>query len=209
MKKLLVNVIEKGFHPLLMPLYGTLLPFLYTDLYFLNKLQCLRFFLLIASTSFILPIMAEIFLRLTNKSWFQLQEKRLYMLPYALSVLLTTSLLFLFLRIGVPFWYIGLLLSSVIVLFVTTVIGYSWNISKILLGIGGILGSMMSICYFIKGVNPFVLFIFIFIIAGFIGSLQLATEKHSKPQVYFGFLLGFLLGFLSLFLSIYLFYLFR
>lgn len=203
MKKLATDILEAVFHPLLMPLYGALLPFLYSDLYFLNKTQGFLFFLLIAVASFILPMLMKLFFATTNKSWFHLSDKQLELIPYTISVPLTVSVIVVFYRMGVPLWYVGLLFASVVVVFLTAITAYFWNISKALFGMGGVLGAMMCVCYFLKGVNPFVLFIFIVIAVGLLASLQLATGRHDKKQVYFGFLGGWLVGFASILLPIY------
>jgi hypothetical protein len=207
MKEFLASFAKKIFHPLLMPLYGMALPFLYTDVYFVSISQSLRFFLLIAAATFILPVTSQIFLTLIKERWTQANERLLQLIPYAISALGSLLLIYFFSRIGVPLWYLSLLLASMIVILATMVLNFFWNISQILLGIGGILGAMMCICYFVKGENPFVLFIFLFLAGGFIGSLQLSSGKYNKRQVYAGFLTGWFLGFGTVFSSLYLFYL--
>ncbi|OJU55972.1 MAG: hypothetical protein BGN96_15210 [Bacteroidales bacterium 45-6] len=207
MKEFLSSFVEKIFHPLLMPLYGMALPFLYTDVYFVSISQSFRFFLLIATATFILPTMIDIFIRLAKGKWSLANKPALALVPYAVSALGSLLLLYFFFRIGLPLWYLSLLLAPMVVILATIVLHYFWNASQILLGIGGILGSMMCVCYFVKGENPFILFIFLFLAGGFVGSFQLSSGKHSKTQVYGSFVVGWFLAFATVFLSIYLFYL--
>jgi hypothetical protein len=207
MKEFLASFVEKIFHPLLMPLYGMALPFLYTDVYFVSLSQSFRFFLLIATATFILPTMIDIFLQMAKEKWSRPNQAVLRLIPYIVSALFALFLIYFFSRIGVPLWYLGLLLASTVVVLATAIFSFFGNVSQILLGIGGILGAMMCVCYFVKGENPFVLFIFLFLAGGLVGSLQLSSGKYSKAQVYVGFLAGWLLSFATVFLSLYLFYL--
>ncbi len=209
MKEFLSNFIEKIFHPLLMPFYALILPFFYADVYFVNSSQSFRFFLLIATSTFILPALSELFLRMVNGKWFHLSERALHLIPYVVSVVLSLYLIYFFIQVRIPFWFVSLLFASTVVVLATAIISYYWNISIVLFGLGGLLGSMMGVCYFAKGANPFMLFIFIFILSGAIGSLQLAFEKHTKAQVYVGFLGGWLLAFISVILSFYIYFLVR
>lgn len=207
MKEFLTSLVEKIFHPLLMPLFGMALPFLYTDVYFVSLSQSLRFFLLIATATYVLPVTIGIFLNLAKEKWTRPSEPVLRLIPYALSVLFTLFLIYFFSRIGVPLWYLSLLLASMVVVLVTAVLNFFWNVSQISLGMGGLLGATMCVCYFVKGENPFILFIFLFLAGGLVGSLQLSSGKHSKSQVYAGFLIGWPLSFATVFLSLYLVYL--
>ncbi|MBP1618071.1 MAG: putative rane protein [Bacteroidetes bacterium] len=207
MKEFLASLVEKIFHPLLMPLYGMALPFLYTDVYFVSISQSFRFFLLIATATFILPITTDIFLRMAKERWPHLSQAVLRLIPYIVSALFTLFLIYFFFQIGVPLWYLGLLLASMVVILATAILNFFWKVSQILLGIGGILGATMCVCYFVKGENPFVLFIFLFLAGGLVGSLQLSSGKYSKIQVYVAFLTGWILSFASVFLFLYLIYL--
>jgi hypothetical protein len=207
MKEFLASLVEKIFHPLLMPLYGMALPFLYTDVYFVSISQSFRFFLLIATATFILPITTAIFLRMAKERWPHLSQAVLRLIPYIVSALFTLFLIYFFFQIGVPLWYLGLLLASMVVILATAILNFFWKVSQILLGIGGILGATMCVCYFVKGENPFVLFIFLFLAGGLVGSLQLSSGKYSKIQVYVAFLTGWILSFASVFLFLYLIYL--
>lgn len=207
MKEYLSELTTKILHPLLMPFYAAILPFLYADIYFVTFKQSLYFFLLVATFIVILPALTGLFLRLTNGKWITLEKKALELIPEIISALLSIYLVLFLSKLGIPLWFNCLILASATTLFATGIINYFWNISKTLAGLGGILGSMMSVCYFMKGLNPSTLFIVLFIVSGFVGSCQLATNKHDKTQVYIGFAGGWLLSFASVLLSILVFYL--
>ena len=63
-------------------------------------------------------------------------------------------------------------------------------------GVGGLLGGVMSVSYFIEKSNPFYLFMAIFLIAGLVGASRLILRRHTFGQVVAGFFLGFVISFL-------------
>jgi membrane-associated phospholipid phosphatase len=69
------------------------------------------------------------------------------------------------------------------------------------LGIGGLSGGMMSVCFNVKGINPFVLFVILFLLAGFLAVARLRLNRETSSQVYTGFIAGFLLAYLCVWLS--------
>ena len=72
-----------------------------------------------------------------------------------------------------------------------------------MMGIGGLIGCTLSVCYNIKGLNPFVLFIILFILAGCLGVSRLVLKRHTPAQVYIGFLVGFVISYLCVWIGTY------
>lgn len=203
MTKLLQHLSEKAFQPLLMPLYASILPFFYSDIYFVRLFQSFRFLLLVAIAAYVFPALLAKLARQIYKNDPH-SEGGTQFLPYICSFIFLSILLFYFSRLGMPIWYISLLVASSIVLLITGIFRIYKNMSGHLAGIGGLLGSTMGICYFIKGENPFMLFIFMFLVAGLLASLQLSSQKYTTRQVYGGFITGWLVAFVSSFLFLYI-----
>jgi membrane-associated phospholipid phosphatase len=64
-------------------------------------------------------------------------------------------------------------------------------------GIGGLLGGVMSVSYFIEKSNPYQLFMVLFVIAGLVGVSRLKLQRHTLGQVIGGFILGLIIAILS------------
>jgi len=68
-------------------------------------------------------------------------------------------------------------------------INLRWQISTHMMGIGGLIGALLAICFFMQ--LPILTAICIcFIVAGAIGFARLAIQAHTPSQVYIGFFVG-------------------
>ena len=81
------------------------------------------------------------------------------------------------------FWSI-----AVITLF-ALVVNFFWKVSLHLLGIGGVVGFILSYIFFFK-VNILIVFVIGLLISAFVAASRLRLNAHSPAQVYAGFLLG-------------------
>lgn len=68
-----------------------------------------------------------------------------------------------------------------------------------MLGIGGLIGGILSVCFNVKGSNPMLLFAILFVLAGLLGVCRLYLRANSAAQVYVGFIIGFVLAYASVF----------
>ena len=69
-----------------------------------------------------------------------------------------------------------------------------------MVGLGGILGLIISVSQLIK-FDMTLFYIIIILIAGLVGSARLILDEHKPYQLYLGFLLGFIVQ-ISLFLGL-------
>lgn len=185
------------FQPLLMPLYSVALLFIYTNFYDLYTGQILRFLIPVFLFSFLLPALFLVILwrlRYINNLDSIEQEERLF--PYLIFFTSNLSLLYFFYTAGVHFWFLGLLAASAVIAFVAFIINFFWKISNHMLGIGGLTGGVISVCFNVNQSNPWILFIILFFISGCLGVSRLYLEKNTPAQLYAGFIIGFLLAFI-------------
>lgn len=119
-------------------------------------------------------------------------------LPYIISSLFYFSL-FYFLS-ETPIWKsIKLfILGGGIAILLTALINLKFKISAHMVGIGGILGLLISISYIIQFDFTF-FYILIIIISGIIGSSRLILMAHKPVEIYSGFLLGLVIQILLFF----------
>lgn len=118
--------------------------------------------------------------------------------PYLLTGLFYLGLAYLLME--VPIW------SSIKVfvfgaglsILLTAVINFYTKISAHMVGIGGLLGVIMSASFLIR-FDMTRYYIVIIIVAGLIGSARLVLQEHRPHQIYLGFLLGLLVQLLLFF----------
>jgi membrane-associated phospholipid phosphatase len=121
--------------------------------------------------------------------------------PYAVSILSFLFLIYYFYKLGLPTWFLMMIGASIIVMLLATIITLWWKISAHMFGVAGLIGGVMSVCYFIEKTNPTYLFMTLFIIAGMVGTSRIILKRHTPAQVYAGFVLGFTVSFIGVWLG--------
>ena len=194
--KLLAHFISSVFQPLLMPIYSVLLLFVYTHFKFIYANQ---FFTLLIPTvlfTFLIPgVLIYMMLRVGIISDLSLLKRRDRFAPYAITMLSFGFLIYYFYNLGLPTWFLMMLVAPILTMIIATIITLWWKISAHMFGVSSLIGGVMSISYFVEKSNPYFLFILLFVIAGMIGVSRLILRRHTPNQVYAGFLLGFVVSF--------------
>ena|SRR5690554_4509163 len=200
--KLLSHFISSVFQPLLMPMYSVALLFVYTHFKFIYASQFLTFLIPTVLFTFLIPgVLIYIMLRVGMISDLTLLKRRDRFAPYAVTMLCFGFLIYYFYNLGLPLWFLMMLVAPIITMLLASIITLWWKISAHMFGISSLIGGVMSISYFIEKSNPYLLFIFLFVIAGLVGVSRLILRRHTPNQVYAGFLLGFIVSFTCIWIS--------
>ena len=194
--KLIAHVISTVFQPLLMPFYSIVLLFIYTHFGLVFIGQFFPIVLPALLFSFVIPAIA-IFLLFKFRLISDLSLKRRgeRFRPYLATLISNGFMIYYYYNMGMPRWVVMLTASAVAVMIAAIVITLWWKISAHMFGIGGVVGGAMSVSYFVEQVNPYFMFMGLFIIAGLVGTSRLILRRHTPLQVYAGFLLGFIISF--------------
>lgn len=90
-------------------------------------------------------------------------------------------------------YYTPYLLGCTFVILVAEIITFFWKISLHTIGMGGLLGFFLEMMLHMQGTTIFsILFPFLVIIAGLVGTSRLYLNAHTPAQVYAGYAVGFL-----------------
>lgn len=191
-------------HPILMTTYAVTLLFVYTDFKYIFANQFSDFIIRIFFFSCMIPILCIYFYKRGGYiSSLSANNKGERALPL-LTILLSYSVLFfVFYKGGLYTWFLSLLLVPIILLVISSIIRNWWNISMHMIGIGALLGSVLSISYNIKQQNPYELFIILLILAGILGVARLILNRNTPAQIYVGFLVGLIISYLTIFIAWY------
>jgi len=189
-------------HPAFITIYGVALLFIYAGFQYTFASQFGRFMYPVVVFSCLIPIAGIfIFKKMGYISEYSLSRREERFLPFLVTFMSYLVLFFYFYKAGLPSWFLSVLLVPVILLLIVGVINIYWKISAHTTGIGALLGSVLSVCYNIKGVNPYTLFIILFILAGALGTSRLLKKRHTPAQVYCGFLIGLVVSYVVVFLG--------
>lgn len=201
--KSFAHFISTVFQPLLMPIYGVLLLFVYTYFRVLYLHQFWFIILPVVLFSFAIPGML-IFLayKVGFISDLSLKVRRERFLPYLITLVSYSVMIFYFHKVGMPSWFLMLISASVVIMIVAIFITLIWKISAHMFGVGGLIGGAMAISYFVERANPYFMFMGLFLIAGLVGTSRLILRRHTLGQVIAGFFLGFLVSFVFIWMSV-------
>lgn len=200
----IARIVSVFLQPFLMPLYSVALLFVYTNFYGMYTGQILRFLIPVFVFSFLLPSLFSIVLcKLGYIEDLTLSNRDERTFPYLIFLTSNLSLVYFFYSAGVYPWFIGLVAAPALIALVGLIINLIWKISVHMLGIGGLIGGVLSVCLSVKGVNPFHLFIILFVLAGLLGVARLFLKRSTPAQVYLGFLIGLVLAFGSVFAGVF------
>ncbi len=195
--KSISHVISTVFQPLLMPTYGVMLLFMYT---YFGVAYSNRFWHIVTPImlfSFVIPgILIYLLLRIGLISDLSLKVRKERFYPYFITLLSYSAMVIFYYKAQMPTWFITMMAGSIAIMIIAILITLVWKISAHMFGVGGLVGGVMSVCYYVEHSNPYWLFIGLFILAGSVGTSRLILKRHTLAQVIAGFLLGFSVAFL-------------
>lgn len=200
--KKLSQIVSIILQPMLMPLYSVALLFLYTNFYQIYHGQVTAFILPVALLSFIIPVAFIVILK--NMKFikdYNLSFQSDRTLPFFIFIVANISLIYFFYQARLPYWFLGLIATPGLIALFGMIVNFFWKISIHMLGIGGLIGGVFSICFNV-GANPIGLFMILFILAGLLGVSRLYLKRNTASQVYVGFILGLVLGFFSVLIGL-------
>jgi len=203
-QKKIAQFISIIFHPLLIPTYTLLIIFNSGTFYSFIPFHTQRvFYVLIALTTFVIPISIMPFLlNLKIVSNFMLQNRKDRIIPLIITSISYFFTLYLLSRLPfhVPEFINNFVFSSAVLISITLIISLKWKISAHAIGIGGLLGSIIvfSVAYY---ANLIFIISLITFVAGLVGYSRLFLQEHKPSHIYTGFILGFLGMIITIYLS--------
>lgn len=191
-------------HPLFITFYGILLLFVYTDFQYIFARHFAWFMIPVFIFSCLIPALSIFLLKKAGYiSNYGLDRKEERLLPFLITFMSYLVLYFYFYKAGLYNWFLSVLLVPLILLLIVGTVNLYWKISAHMTSIGALLGTVFSVSYNIKGLNPYGLFIILIILAGALGVSRLVLRKHTPAQVYIGFLIGLVVSYLTIFIVSY------
>jgi hypothetical protein len=190
---LIISVI---FHPLLMATYGCLLLFFGIKNTVYDYLTAFdtkwRISLIVFIFSFVFPVLnIYILYRLKRVPSIVLSEQSDRTFPYIMTSLFYFGLFYLLMDVNIWPSIKLFIVGGGIAILLTAVFNLRSKISAHMVGIGGLLGVLISVSYLIK-FDMTLFYILVILLAGVIGFARLQLQEHKPYQLYAGFFLGLL-----------------
>lgn len=199
------TIISYIFHPLLIATYVCLLVFfgLTDSIYYVFTPLRLKIVITITvfAFTFLLPVLnLLILLKLNYISSLKIEQRRERTFPLLMTSLCYFGLFYMIYDFNLWPAIKLFILGGGICIFITAIINLWWQISAHMVGIGGMLGVLIALCYYVQMPLFTVISLCIFC-AGIIGFARLKLNAHTPQQVYAGFITGCVTQFSLFFLA--------
>ena len=206
---IVAHIVSIVFHPLLTNIYGIFLLFAYTNLGVFYQGQISKFIFPVFLFSCLMPLVGMLILKSGGYiSSFSLDKQDERGLPFFIAFVSYLCQYYYFYQSMVPQWFLNVLLIPLILSLICYLFNRFFKISIHMVSMGALVGASMSISYNISLINPFWLFIILFICTGIVGTSRLLLKKHNSYEVYFGFLVGYSISYLIVLLSVFFYIIF-
>ena len=192
MNKFFAKTLSILFHPLLMPSLGVMIIF-YSGSYvsFLPSDVKKIILLVVGANTLGLPlIMMPLFIQFKVINSFAMETNKERILPLTFTLIPYILSVYFLIKLPIPFIITSFMLGATIAVALCLIISYWWKISIHLVGIGGIIGFLISFSIRLY-TNILPLLIICIVAAGLLASARLFLKAHKPSQVFLGFLLGF------------------
>jgi len=83
------------------------------------------------------------------------------------------------------------LVGAIIIILLASIISKFWKISLHMLGVGGLIGVLVSLQYLYGGLSSMI--IYFILIAGITAMARIYIKAHNHSQIYVGFIVGFII----------------
>lgn len=179
------------FNPFIIPFAAFLILFLFTYLRIMPFQYKLIVLGIVYCFTILMPVITiYLFKRINKWSSEDMTERKNLFIPYLLTIIAYIFCLILMYRLHIPPYMSGIILGSIIAMFIGIVINLKWKISGHMIGIGGVVGGLVSFG-FIFSYNPVWWLCGFILIAGILGTSRIILARHTLGQIVTGFLLGF------------------
>lgn len=199
--KSISNIISFVLHPMLMVTYGMIFALSFT---YLNVFPSSVKWMIIGGTFTITAVAPALFIFLvmhySGHVDLELNDRKERVIPYLIFI---SSLLICFYfqnQMKLPVWLLALFAGAAFALMIALLINFFWKISAHAIGIGCLLGSVMGISH-IHLLNPYWIFMSLFLLAGAVCTARIYLKRHTPFQAYAGACLGFICTFTTSLLS--------
>lgn len=138
-----------------------------------------------------------VFRRVNKWSHWQLSHREHRHMPYVLTLLSYVACVLLLYQTRSWAFFRGIILSAIVAQVVCFIINIWWKVSTHMVGMGGLVGMVVSfsIVFFF---NPTYLLCILIFLSGLLGTCRMLLRQHSLSQVLVGFAIGFTCAMLSL-----------
>ena len=191
--RVVANIMSIILHPLLMPTIGLFLIFSSkTYLSYMPMHEQKILYLIVFINTFVFPIsIIPFFIYQKLVKSFKLSNRKERIMPLSIILIFYFFAYLILHKLIAPTIIQNFILGSFFSILLTLLINLKWKISAHMVGIGGIVGLVLSLSIKLNVDLQSIIMILI-LFSGILGSARLYLNEHKPTQIYCGFLVGLL-----------------
>ena len=126
-----------------------------------------------------------------------LTDRKKRYVPYLLTIISYVFCMLMMRKLNIPWYMSGIILTALLMMLISIILNLKWKLSEHMLGMGGIVGGVVSFSA-LFGYNPVWWLSLFILIAGVLGTARIILQHHTLSEVLTGFGVGFICALLVL-----------
>lgn len=126
-----------------------------------------------------------------------LTDRKKRYVPYLLTIISYVFCMLIMRKLNIPWYMSGIILTALLMMLISIILNLKWKLSEHMLGMGGIVGGVVSFSA-LFGYNPVWWLSLFILIAGVLGTARIILQHHTLSEVLTGFVVGFICALLVL-----------
>ena len=126
-----------------------------------------------------------------------LTDRKKRYVPYLLTIISYVFCMLMMRKLNIPWYMSGIILTALLMMLISIILNLKWKLSEHMLGMGGIVGGVVSFSA-LFGYNPVWWLSLVILIAGVLGTGRIILQHHTLSEVLTGFVVGFICALLVL-----------
>lgn len=115
-----------------------------------------------------------------------LTDRKKRYVPYLLTIISYVFCMLMMRKLNIPWYMSGIILTALLMMLISIILNLKWKLSEHMLGMGGIVGGVVSFSA-LFGYNPVWWLSLFILIAGVLGTARIILQHHTLSEVLTGF----------------------
>ncbi len=192
------RIVSSVFTPFSIPFVAFLILFLFSYLNIMPLAYKLIVLGVVYCFTILMPTLTIfLFRKINGFEAKDLTDRKKRYVPYLLTIISYVFCMLMMRKLNIPWYMSGIILTALLMMLISIILNLKWKLSEHMLGMGGIVGGVVSFSA-LFGYNPVWWLSLFILIAGVLGTARIILQHHTLSEVLTGFVVGFICSLLVL-----------